>query len=163
VPKEVIALIAIAATMIPILVIVLISVGRVSKSLVLTEAGVDAEWRLGMMAQQGRKHWLCMRYMVTYQGFEDSFGLVVDYRCRTPEGEIRERAGVGHEVPPERDRYIGTSYSNSYSAVLGSCRQKATVVLATLGPFQYPVELEATGTILVSPGTTLVHAEVYFA
>jgi hypothetical protein len=163
VPKEVIVLIAIAATMIPILVFVLITVGRVSRPLVSAEMREGAEWRLGMMAQQGRKHRLCVRYEVKYQGSEDDFGLVVDYSCRTPEGEIRERVGAGHQVPPERDRYIGISYSNSYSAVMGNCTQKSTFVLATLGPFRHPFELEATGTVQVSAGTSLVHAEVYFA
>lgn len=155
--------IIIAATAISTLVFVMLSLRKVSRPLALVEAREGVEWRLGVMAPENRKRRLCVRYEVKYNGVEDDFGLVVDYHCRTPEGEIRERAGVGHMTPPERDRFVGTSYGNSYSSVLGNCRQKATFILATLGPFPYSAELEAAGTVHVSQGTTLVRAEVYFS
>jgi len=162
-PKEALVLIIIAGTMLPILVFVTLAVRRVSRPLVKADAVDGVEWHLGMMALQGRKYRLCVRYEVTFEGTEDDFGIVADYRCSTPQGEIRERAGVGSVVPPERDRYIGTSYSNSYTGVMGSSRQKSTFVLATLGPFEHPAELTATGTLHLSHGVTLVRAEVYFA
>jgi len=163
VPKEMLVGILIAASIAPTLVFVMISTRKVSRPLALVEAKEGSEWSLGLMAPQGRKRRLCVRYEVTYQGTEDDFGLIVDYRCRTPEGEIHERAGVGHVTSPEMDRFVGTSYSNSFTSMLGSCRQKATFILATLGPFPYPAELGATGTVHVSQGTTLVRAEVYFS
>lgn len=162
-PKEVLFGIIFAATMVPTLVFVLLSLRKVSRRLASVEAAEGQEWRLGVMAPQNRRLRLCVRYEVKYQGAEDDFGLVADYRCLTPQGEVRERAGVGHVTPPERDRFVGTSYSNSYSSVLGSSNQKATFILATLGPFPYSAELEATGTVHVSQGTTLVRAEVYFS
>lgn len=161
--RELIVLILIAATMVPTMIFVMLSLRKVSRPLALIEAREGSEWRLGLVARQDRKYRLCVRYEVTFHGAEDDFGLVADYRCATPQGEVSERAGVGHVVPPERDRYVGTSYKNSYSSTLGSCRQKATFVLATLGPFQHPAELTATGTVQVSAGTNLVRAEVFFS
>lgn len=162
-PKEMLVGILITASMMTALVFVMISLRKVSRPLALVGAKEGCEWSLGLMAPQSRKRRLCVRYEVTYQGTEDAFGLVVDYRCRTPEGEIHERAGVGHVTPPERYRFVGTSYSNSFTSMLGSCRQKSTFILATLGPFPYPAELGATGTVYVSEGTTLIRAEVYFS
>ncbi len=162
-PKEALVLIIIAGTMLPIMLFVMLAVRRVSRPLVRVDAMADAEWRLGMMARQGRRYRLCVRYEVAFQGIEDGFGLVADYRCVTPLKEIREKAGVGSVVPPERDRYVGASYMNSYTGLMGGCRQKSTFVLAVLGPYEYPAELEATGVLHVSEGVTLVRAEVFFA
>lgn len=162
-PKEVLVLIIIAGTMLPILVFVMLAVRKVSRPLVRVDAEPDVEWRLGMMAREGRKYRLCVRYEVTFQGIEDGFGLVADYRCVTPLGEIRERVGAGSIVPPERDRGVGIFYRNSFTGVMGACRQKSTFILAVLGPYEYPAELEATGTLHVSTGVTLVRAEVFFA
>lgn len=161
--REILVMIVIAATMVPTVVVVMLKLRKVSRPLALAPAGDGSEWRLGIFARPDRKYRLCVRYDVRYEGAEDDFGLVVDYRCSSPSGEVRERAGVGHVVPPERDRYVGTSYRNSYSSMLGSCRQKATFILATLGPFPHPAELTATGTLHVSAGTTVVRAEVFFS
>ncbi len=160
--KEAIILISIVATMVPTLAFVMVALRRVSSPLVSSAAGDGSEWRLTFLARQGRKYRLCMRYEVVFEGGEDDFGLVVDYRCTTPQGEIRERAGVGSVTPPERDRYVGSSYKNSYTGVMGNSRQKATFILATVGPFPGPAELVAEGVVHVSSGANLVNGTVYF-
>jgi len=162
-PREVLVLIIIALTMVPTLTFVFLAMRRISHPLATTEAFEGSEWRLGAVVRQGRKCRLCMRYEVTFQGGEDNFGLVVDHACTTPVGEVRERAGVGSVEPPARDRRIGTQYNVRFSSVMGGCRQKATFILATVGPFPGPAELDATGTVRVSGGAVLVSGMIFFA
>lgn len=135
--------------------------GRVAASV---EVKPDSEWRLGFAAQPGKKYRLLVRYDVAFRGGEDEYGLVVDYFC-TAAGSVvsRERAGVGRIVPPQRDRCIGSQQMSSFTATPGGCRHRATISLASVGPFEEATEVIAGGTVLLSQGSVLSDCKAFFA
>ncbi|MFO7949318.1 MAG: hypothetical protein R6U36_03010 [Candidatus Fermentibacteraceae bacterium] len=130
----------------------------------------DSRWKLGIVARPGREYRLCLRFHVQFNGPEEGFGLVADYTL-TAAGETltRERAGVGDIQPPERDRCITVQNMVTYGtnslkdAEYGHAMRKATVVLATAGPFPHETELTAEGVTLLSQDTRLASGKVFFA
>ena len=154
-------------TVIPMLVMLLLKLRRRSLAGVSVHPG--SRWRLGLVARPERKYKLCHRFHVQFDGPEDGFGLVADYML-TAGGEalVNERAGVGDVQPPERDRLITVQDMVSYGtsslkdAEYGHAMHKATIVLATVGPFPHHTELIAEGTILLNPGTRMASGSVFF-
>ncbi len=132
----------------------------------VASVGVEtgSEWRLTFVPKPGRKHRLCLRFDIRFQGGEDEYGLVVEYTCMAS-GVIlvRERAGIGNVQPPVRDRSIGSMSMSSFSSTLGMCRHRATIVLTGVGPFDEHTEVTAGGTVLLSEGARLEKCEVFFA
>jgi hypothetical protein len=124
----------------------------------------DSEWRLGFVPKRGRSYRLCLRFDVNFTGIEDDYGIVVDYSCTGPDGlHVHERVGTGNIQPPARDRFINIQRNSSFSSTPGNSRHRATVDLASLGPFDESTEIVASGTLLLSSGATLNIAEIFFA
>ncbi len=157
----------IGASVICLTVILIINMKRPIVSL---DVRPDSEWRLALVTRPGRKYKLCHRFHIQFDGSEEEFGLVADYTM-TAGGEtlIRERAGVGSVQPPYRDRFITLQKMVSYGtnslkeAEYGHSMHKATIVLATVGPFDQRTELIAGGKIMLNPGTRMASGKVYFA
>lgn len=129
-----------------------------------------SRWKLGTIAHPGRKYKLCHRFHVQFNGPEEGFGLVADYRLSAG-GEVlvNERAGVGTVQPPARDRFISVQTMVSYGtnslkdAEYGHAMHRATIVLAAIGPFSRATELTAEGEILLNSGARLASGEIFFA
>ena len=167
-PGTLILYIIIGSLLLPMLVFVLFMFRRRPECRVDVFQG--SRWSLGTVARPGRRYRLCHRFHVQFNGPEDGFGLVADYTLAAG-GEIlaKERAGVGTVQPPARDRFISVQTMVSYGtnslkdAEYGHAMHKATIVLATIGPFSRATELTAEGEILLNPGTRLASGEIFFA
>jgi hypothetical protein len=153
-------------SLVVMLVVAYLLVGRrlPGKPVASVEVKPDSEWRLGFQAGPGRKYRLFVRFDAAFEGGEDEYGLVVDYSC-TAGGSVvsRERAGTGNIVPPERDRFIGSQQMSSFTSTPGSCRHRATISLAAVGPFEEGTEVIAGGTVVMSQGAVLTYCRVFFA
>jgi len=144
----------------------LLVAGRYSfrKSVAATPVQPDSRWSLGFIPVPGRRYRLCLRFYMSFTGDEDDYGLVVDYKCTGPEGfHVQERAGIGNRQPPARDRFINRQHLSSFSSTLGNSHHRATIVLATLGPFREIGEITAEGTLLLSSGAILENGEIFFS
>jgi len=134
------------------------------KPLVSTDVEENTPWKLILRTIPERKQKLCLRFDIRYEGAEDNFGLVVDYRCEASGVVlVQERAGVGDFKTPERDREISVMHGSSFSSTWGKCKHRATIVLAKLEPFTAGVDLTAQGKLLLSKNVRLEEAQIYFA
>lgn len=155
-------LLVVAGALSVTLAVVMAAVPR--RRLASTEAVEGSEWRLGAVAAPRRKVRLCVRFRVGFRGEEDNFGLVADYHCDAAGvRKADERAGVGDRIPPERDRRITTSYDCGFTSTPAGSSQRATIVLAVLGPFDEITELVAGGVLTTDGETVLEQAEVFFS
>jgi hypothetical protein len=155
-------LLAVAGILLVSLAVAMAAVPR--RRLASIEAVEGSDWRLGVVVEHRRKVRLCVRYRVGFHGEEDNFGLVVDYHCDAAgEMAFAERAGVGDKVPPKRDRRIATSYNCGFTSTPAGSSQRATIVLAVLGPFDETTELVAGGVLTTDGDSVLEQAEVFFS
>lgn len=159
---EIVVLIGLAVTL--ALSYLLAGIRLPGRPVASVEVRPESEWRLGFLARPGRKYRLFVRFDVAFQGGEDEYGLVADYKCAAGgESLSSERAGVGNMVPPERDRFIGSRQMSSFTSTPGSCRHRATITLTTVGPFEENTEVTAGGIVVISAGAVLSSCLVFFA
>ena len=137
---------------------------RIGRRAVETEISTRSEWSLGAVAEPGRRYNLCLKFTIEHHGGEDNYGLVVDYSCHAG-GKIlvSERAGIGDEIPPERDRNISTQYNTDLTAIGGWSKYRATIVLCSAGPFEERCEMRATGMTDISQKASLKKGLIFFS
>ena len=128
------------------------------------EVHPGSEWSLAFITEPGRKYNLCLSFRIEHPGGEDDFGLIADYTCiMSGRTVISEKAAIGHTVPPEQVRRIGTQYNVSLTSVGGWTRYRATVVLCGTDQAEERAEIRASGRLTASSGVEIEKAVVFFS